>query len=132
MFIKQSLLDKAAICLSAMCVVHCLLLPVVLVALPSLAATGLVDEEFHRVLAVIIAPLSLVALTIGCRRHRTYSILFWGLTGLSLILLAVILGHEVLGENGEKIVTVIGSLFIVGSHIKNQSMCKEMDCACNP
>ena len=43
----QEKMDKFAIGLSAMCAIHCLAVPVLLVLLPSAAALGLGNEQFH-------------------------------------------------------------------------------------
>ena len=47
----QTRTDKLAILLSSMCVLHCLLTPILLIAIPSLAGVALLnDETFHRVM----------------------------------------------------------------------------------
>ena len=51
--------------------------------------------------------------------------------GLGLLVLAVILGEEVIGEIGEQGVTLLGSMFVVYAHYKNHQTCKEMDCSCH-
>ena len=43
----QLMMDKFAIGLSAMCSIHCLAVPVLLVLLPSTAVLGLGNEQFH-------------------------------------------------------------------------------------
>ena len=63
-------MDKAAVGLSLMCVAHCLLTPIAIVMLPALGAIFLEDERFHSVLLFLVLPTSLLALTIGCRKHR--------------------------------------------------------------
>lgn len=131
MNINSSILDKAAISLSAVCIAHCLLIPVILVFLPSVAASQVNDEELHRLLVGFVVPLSLLAVAMGCRKHRKYSIVMWGVAGLFLVILAAFFGHKVFGERGEKILTMLGSLLIVFSHIKNQRLCKAVKCTCH-
>lgn len=43
----QEYTDNFAIGLSMLCAIHCLLLPLILVALPSLGALQLQNEAFH-------------------------------------------------------------------------------------
>ena len=43
----QVMTDKLAIGLSLLCTFHCLALPILLVLLPSIAALGLDNENFH-------------------------------------------------------------------------------------
>jgi len=120
--------DKAAIGLSLFCAVHCLLLPVTLIMLPSLAATTFGGEEFHQWMLVAVLPISLLALTLGCRKHREMSIMLLGLMGLIIILVAALFGHDLFGEIGEKVATLLGASLIALSHVRNQSLCHQHNC----
>lgn len=126
----QAFSDKFAMILSSLCVVHCLLTPLLLIAIPSLAGVALLtDESFHHLLLYFVVPVGFVALLIGFMHHHTLWVVCFGLTGLMvlsspLILEMLGLGHEVLGENGETVVTMIGSLFVVAAHIANLRLSK--------
>lgn len=126
----QAFSDKFAMILSSLCVVHCLLTPLLLIAIPSLAGVAmLTDETFHHLLLYFVVPVGFVALLMGFTHHRTLWVVCFGLTGLMvlsspLVLEMLGLGHEVLGENGETVVTVIGSLFVVAAHIVNLRLSK--------
>ena len=121
----QAIFDKSAIGLSILCIAHCLLVPVLITLLPVVAAIGLGDESFHRLLIVGILPISVVALFLGCRRHRTWSVLLLGTLGLIILVVTAILGHEILGDFLEKFATVIGSVFIMLSHFRNFRLCRQ-------
>ncbi|ALM92720.1 MULTISPECIES: MerC domain-containing protein [Alteromonas] len=124
----QKISDKAAIALSMLCVVHCLLLPVLLILLPPLAgALAFDDELFHKTLLFFVVPISVIALMMGYFYHRNHTMLLIGGMGLSLLILAVVLGHDVLGEYGEVVLTVIGSSFIAFSHIRNLRLRSQTD-----
>ena len=93
------LFDRLAIVVSGLCLVQCLMLPLVIVLTP-LASAGVLGEEwFHLALLLIVLPLSLVAFHSGYRLHRNRSMLIPGLLGLSMIALAALgeithlLGH---------------------------------------
>jgi len=120
--------DKIAMSLSMICAIHCLLLPVIILTMPTLAATMLGDEAFHTILLYFVIPTSLFSLSMGCKRHRNKKILAAGFIGLSVLILTQILGHDILGETGEKISTLVGSLFIIVSHFKNHQLCKSIQC----
>ena len=94
-------MDRAAIGLSFLCVVHCLLTPIAIVMLPALGATFLEDERFHYALLFLVLPTSTLSLGLGCRKHGHLEILLIGLFGLLLLFLIVILGEELLGELGK-------------------------------
>lgn len=121
-------LDQAAIGLSFLCVMHCLALPVILVISPSLASLPLADEHFHLWLVMLVVPTSSLALFMGCRRHRRWHVVFWGITGVSVLLMTAIFGHAVLGEVGERIFTVIGAVLVAIGHGLNYRLCRQIDC----
>ena len=50
-----ALLDRSAILLSMICVVHCLALPVAIVILPALSAYWFADEYFHLLALYLVA-----------------------------------------------------------------------------
>ena len=123
-----SLLDRSAIGLSFLCVLHCLAVPLTLILVPSLAALPIVDERIHLLLVLLVFPTSSVALTLGCRQHGLKHILVWGLTGIAILILAAGLGEEVLGEYGEKVLTVVGSVLVAVGHILNFKCCRSASC----
>ena len=123
-----SLLDRSAIGLSFLCVLHCLAVPLTLILVPSFAALPIADERVHLLLVLLVLPTSTVALTLGCRRHGLKHILAWGLTGISILVLAAGLGEGFLGEYGEKILTVVGSVLVAVGHILNFKCCRSASC----
>lgn len=130
-FTVRPLADKAAVSLSLLCALHCLLMPIAVALLPSVSALGLNDESFHRWMVFAVVPISAFALTLGCRRHRRWSVLGIGLAGLLLLGAAVYWGHDVLGEPGERGVTLLGALLIAASHVQNFRLCRAArECGC--
>ncbi len=125
----QNYTDRAAISLSFLCLAHCLILPLLLVILPSLTVLNLDNEMFHLGMVVFVIPTSLYALTLGCRKHQHYQLLAIGFLGLTFLLGAV-LGEEQIGEFGEKTLTVIGSVLIAFGHYRNFRLCQHKeDCS---
>ncbi len=121
-------LDKIVIGASALCTLHCLLLPVLLVLTPVIASTPLGDEGFHLFLIYGITPLSVLALAMGCKKHGSWNVLSFGLIGLTLLVLTQLFGHDYLGEFGEKIATILGSVFIIIGHTRNYRLCRSEGC----
>ncbi len=128
-FVQQRL-DKLAISISSLCIVHCLLLPIGIVLIPSIGLQTLADEAFHQMLVVAVLLTSCSALFIGCRRHKAWRVLGWGLSGLILLIAAVLFGHD-FGERFEKGLTLVGSLFVIIGHVQNYRLCKQLACAHN-
>lgn len=130
----QVITDKLAIGLSLACAIHCLALPVLLVLLPSMAALQLDNEAFHLWMIAAVLPSSVYALSIGCKQHKRYQLLFLGAIGLALLILALVLGEDRVGEDGEKMLTVAGAGFVAIGHWLNFRLChaqSHKDCACS-
>jgi hypothetical protein len=122
-------LDRVAIALSGLCVVHCLVGPLLLALAPAmLISFGVSDVVFHRLLLLVVVPSSAVALGLGCRRHRDRSVIGLGLLGLSALGLAALVGHEVLGEVGERLLTLGGAVVIATAHLRNFRLCRRAAC----
>ena len=127
----QAFTDKFSIGLSMLCAIHCLFLPFILVLLPSIAAMQLEHETFHKWMVYAVLPTSLYALTAGCKKHKQYQLLLLGGAGLTLMVLAISLGHDTLGEVGEKILTVSGAILVAAGHFLNFKLCKKHNaCVC--
>ncbi|MFK7825438.1 MAG: MerC domain-containing protein [Oligoflexales bacterium] len=125
----QSYTDKFAIGLSVLCSIHCLLLPVVMLLVPSLAALSIADDElFHKWMIAGVLPISLFALTMGCRKHGKYTFLALGSLGVVLLSLAAFWGHELVGESGEKYITLASSFLIALAHFNNHRLCQKKHC----
>ncbi|MDG2501456.1 MAG: MerC domain-containing protein [Porticoccaceae bacterium] len=128
----QAISDKAAIGLSFLCIAHCLALPLLVVLLPVLTAYNLQDEAVHWWMLSAVVPTSLYALTMGCKRHKTYSVVALGVFGLMILVATPFMGHELLGESGESILTTIGALIIASGHLINHRLCRRANCHCHP
>tara|TARA_Y100001936_G_scaffold29738_1_gene27920 strand:+ start:478 stop:852 length:375 start_codon:yes stop_codon:yes gene_type:complete len=115
--------DFAGMGLSIMCAVHCLLLPILLITLPSLVSLGLDNEVYHYWMIFLVIPISIYALSLGCRKHNRYSLLFWGFLGLSFLIFAI-LGEDMIGEFGEKLFTLAGAALLATGHYFNFRLCQ--------
>lgn len=112
--------DKMAIGISVLCTLHCLVLPILLVALPPVSGLmALSDEVFHQWLLFAVLPISFFAIFAGFAHHRRMSVSMITVSGIILLISAVTIGHDVLGETGEVVLTVIGSLLVAIGHFQN-------------
>ncbi|MEP0354279.1 MAG: MerC domain-containing protein [Paraglaciecola sp.] len=112
--------DRSAILLSTLCVVHCLLMPLILILLPTL--TSLVffsDERFHTWLLYAVIPISAFAIVLGYFHHRNWLVVLITSIGMAVLVLVAILGHDVFGERGEVFASVVGSIVVAYGHIIN-------------
>lgn len=120
-------IDKISIGLSALCAVHCLVLPVVAGLLPALAAVTASHSHFHVLMLVLVIPLSGLALGAGWLRHRDRIVLALGVCGMGLMVIAVTLGHDLLGDAGERWATLAGTFLLAAGHLRNFRQCRPAD-----
>lgn len=115
---RQHRLDAAGLTISAICLVHCLALPIVAVLVPT-AAFGFdhdTDHAFHWALLGLAAPISSFALWRGGVRSGTWRWLKLGSVGLALMLVGVL---HVFGTGSEVTVTTIGVTLLAIAHVRN-------------
>ncbi|HAT28021.1 MAG TPA: hypothetical protein DCS89_13475 [Gammaproteobacteria bacterium] len=122
-------MDTAAVVLSGVCMLHCLALPIALTILPIVNVTLLDESTFHLIMMAVILPISVIALTIGCRQHKDKLTLVLGSVGLGVLTITALFGHDLLGLTGERIVTSVGGLILAAAHIQNYLCCRNNDCA---
>lgn len=110
-------LDRFAIFLSGLCLLHCLALPFAAL-FGSVVGGWLLDTEtgVHWLLLALAAPVSLWALIRGYRAHARWLNLALGIAGLLAMLLGV--SHWV-GEQYEVAFTVVGVIAVMIAHIRN-------------
>ena len=128
----RALSDKLAISLSVLCTFHCLALPSLLVLMPSFFANTLGSEAFHLWMILLVIPVSLYAMTLGCQQHKKTAVLFACGLGL-LLLLAALFGEDHFGELGEKLLTTLGSACLFFGHLLNYRLCQKKadeNCGC--
>jgi hypothetical protein len=82
----DGILDRVAITLSGLCLVHCLLLPTFIVALPLLGQFS--ETHFHAQMLLVVVPVSLFAFGLAYRRHGSKAVADTALTMAGSIILA--------------------------------------------
>ncbi len=112
-------LDRAAMSVSFICILHCLLTPVFLVIFPLLGTRFLSHDNFHFWLLFLVIPTSALAIHANFRKNRNPSISFFILSGLSLLILTAYLGDQSLGYLGDRIMTIGGGCLLIVGHSLN-------------
>ncbi len=121
MFSMNAFWDRLGISTSLLCVLHCLLTPLLVTVAPLLGAT-LSHEWFHIIIIVIVVPVALFALVNGYRIHRRSSILWLGALGFVFLIAGVTLGHD--HEVMQVACMVTAGLFFSSAHFLNLKSCK--------
>jgi hypothetical protein len=116
---SRGLADRLGICLSSLCLIHCLLAPLVLL-LPSLGFLQ-IEEWFHGVLLIAAPLVALLAFIPGYRRHQNKMVFVWSSAGFVLFIAAVAFFEHgsILGAT----VSVLGSLLMIRAHLFNRRLC---------
>lgn len=107
--------DKLAVSLSGLCLVHCLLGPFLLAAFSAVSGV-FVSHEVHSIGVLLAAPLAAVGLWRGVRAHGCWKVAALGGIGLALMTSAVLAAH---GHVLEVALTVAGVTLLGAAHLYN-------------
>lgn len=107
-------IDKSAIGLSGLCLLHCLATTLV-IALLSVGTTGFFQHDIHKIGLALAIPLAVVGLGRGVFRHRRWVVIALGFVGIGFMAFALTMqhGHAELGF------TVLGAAFVAWAHWLN-------------
>jgi hypothetical protein len=117
---QGGILDHLAITLSGLCVVHCLLLPFIIVALPLLVQFN--GKHFHLQMLVAVIPVSLIAFAYAYPRHRNKTIIAWGLVGIAIMFVGGTIAHANYGAVADTTLTMAGAIILATSHFFNNRL----------
>lgn len=143
-----TIVDKTAISLSLLCLLHCLLLPLFVPVLPFLVAVEEISH-FHEIFAVLVLAMAFFAFWRGYRLHGHKSIFIFGILGGCMLSFALLLpaelhaactahGHEhsslshLISPQG--LLTSLGGITLILAHLFNIRECRctiaDNDCHC--
>ena len=109
-------LDVSAISLSALCLVHCLALPVLALALPFIGVWARA-EWVHVMFVSMAAPIALLALMDWrARRPHAWPLVALAALGLGLMLVGAL---EIPSAAWERPLTVVGGVVLATAHVLN-------------
>ena len=125
----QKTADITGAILSQLCLVHCVLLPIILGLLPSVSSEFLHGEIFHGLVLVLTTPLAVFALLRGYRKHGSTRPAVFGAAGLTL-LWAVFCVEGSINHDLVASFNVMGGLLLAYTHWQNWTLTKLVcDCA---
>lgn len=131
MFKTQMNSDKLAVGLSMACVIHCFFAPSLIILSYSFLSLTIDSEFLHYLILLFALPISILALGLGYKNHKETSFFIIGISGLMILLSAVLFSDVLFGETGERAMTLIGSFIVAYAHYKNHSICKQIECDCH-
>ena len=118
--VKNAIIDKLGVWVSALCAIHCLLFPLLLPLVPVLAASIFVEEWFEVAMIALSIAIGFTAFLIGFFQYHRQ------LYPIYLLLLAgvVFWQKEAVGEGFEPIIVTLGAAFLIAAHLLNIRLCK--------
>ncbi|MBT6325896.1 MAG: MerC domain-containing protein [Bdellovibrionales bacterium] len=117
---SEKTLDKLGMIISGVCVIHCLLTPIIVLALPWVE--GIFSHEVvHLSLLLFLFPLAIFTFTHGYKTHKKLSIVIMGAIGISFISIPILI-HP--AEFTEQALTISGSIILIIAHYNNLKSCK--------
>ncbi|WP_353056823.1 MerC domain-containing protein [Microbulbifer sp. MLAF003] len=110
--------DTLGILASGVCLVHCLLTPL----LPLLGGLGVLgalqgDQFLHLLLLVPVVTLALASFPASCRRHQRYAVMVVGFSGALLLV-----GALYLEGVWELVASILGAGLLIIAHGVNQRL----------
>lgn len=118
------MLDRIGITATSLCALHCILLPVILPALPLLGVSFLADHVWEHIFLIITAILGSIAMFSGFKRYHRKLYPFY------LLLLGIVIywqKHD-FSEEVQPYIIVLGACLIVSAHLLNIKLCN----SCKP
>jgi hypothetical protein len=110
---------------SLLCLVHCTVLPIVLIFLPTSAIYLMLDSKFEFILLTLSCVLNIYNICFGIKTHRKYNIIWFFSAGLVLMLLGYFLnGHKHTDHSQINVLMILGSFMLIISNIINNKVCR--------
>jgi hypothetical protein len=110
-------MDRAAVLLSGVCLVHCMAVPLAMLLLPALGAMLLESETLvHWILLGVAVPISALALWVGYSRFGNLRSVGLGTAGLLIMFVGV---SHLLGRDLEVLLTLTGVALVAAAHWLN-------------
>lgn len=116
--------DYTGAVLSTLCVVHCLVLQLLLIAFPFVELGFLAGDGTHQTLVMLMLPIAALAFLPGYQQHKKKRVLAGMGLGLFFLLAAGFGAWEGWGETWEIALTLIGGCVLATSHWLNRYFCK--------
>lgn len=116
--------DKLGIFLSGLCIVHCVLLPVIFLLVPSIGAHFLEEDWTHALLFGVVFVAALSAAIPGYRVHKHTLPLVCFMIGVGILGVATLGAHSLLGHEWEAPLAVLGSSILIAGHFINHKKCQ--------
>ena len=146
-------LDRLAIGMAAVCAVHCLLTPILIISLPIIATSFFVHKDFHLWMLLLVLPTTGLAIFMGCRKHKDKIVGMLSALGLSILICALVhermhnsqhaeaanhaahctscardISKEPVPMHAGGWINTLGGILLAGAHVRNYRLCRRSRC----
>ncbi len=142
-------LDSFAVGMSLICAVHCLITPLLIIALPLLATSFWVHKNFHLWMMLLVLPTTTLAVFQGCKKHKDKLVILLSGSGMALLLGVALYesflhGSNTIAEqahcnsclereggnifNITTLANIFGGLLLASAHVRNFLLCRDANC----
>jgi len=115
--------DRAGLLASGLCLIHCLIGPIIFLAYPTLSQFDGLDSAIHLILLPSVMIVALLSFVTSYRQHLNKGPILLGTIGIALLLISFYFG-EVTQTINTTIPAIVGSLILIGSHLWNIQACR--------
>lgn len=121
--------DRLGICLSVLCLAHCILTPFVMSLIPVGVALGFWHSGLHQIFLVAVPVVALLAFVPGWRVHRDSRVWYWSVGGIFCLAFGVFMEPSDSAGLFEVILkttvpTMIGGGCLIRAHVLNRQLCQ--------
>lgn len=120
-------MDIAGVFASTLCMIHCLLLPIVVAVMPFVAKPLMQHDWVHVGLAGFVLTFCLIAYIPGYLQHRDKRLIYVGVAGLTLVFFATFVARA-WGEIIEAVIITAGNTVIIFGHMLNRKRLAHLKC----
>ncbi len=121
------LMDLVGVLASTLCMIHCLLLPLIFALLPVFARPLMENDLMHVSLAGFVLAFCLLAYIPGYLRHRDNRLIWIAVLGLMLVFFATFVARA-WGEIVEAAIITAGNTIIIFGHLLNRRLLQRAGC----
>jgi MerC mercury resistance protein len=117
---SRARIDLLGTCVSLVCALHCLTVPLLVTVLPLAGAGRILGGSLEVLFIAASVALATGSLCWGFRRHRRWRVLI--VLGAALTMIAV--GRFLASDPYELVCVVMGAAVLAGGHLLNRYLCR--------
>jgi hypothetical protein len=119
---KKGFWDYIGVAVSGICVLHCMLIPLVLLAFPVATSYFFLDGPwFHKLIFLAVLLVASIAFYYGYKVHHSREPLVYMSIGLLLVTLGTFMHDFVIDHFWPSVVVMAGSVSLIRAHLLNHS-----------